>query len=222
MPYDFDPRPIKRALEVWLDSLDDGSWHGKYAEYRDDNIHLEFSILDKLNSEHRDLVRFRIAPLRTPEVLERIVGCVDQLMDGAKTQGMANKPLVATIFSNEDWSLPEMFLLDFFYGKADYSFNWSTHGGRNERVRAVQQASSKYGVFSLEKYENVSAVVMTDKEWDRDKVVFSLRVLHNPWAKHPLSRDCFGDFAQYCTIQQDGSSRYLAWDNPERVRFRLL
>ena len=222
LPYDFDPRPIKRALEVWLDSLDDGSWHGKYAEYRDDNIHLEFSILDKLNSDHRDLVRFRIAPLRTPEVLERIVECVDQLMEGAEREGANGKPLVATVFSNEDWSLPEMFLLDFFYGKADYAFNWSTHGGRKERVRAMQQSSSKYGVFSLEKYSNVSAVVMTDKEWDRDKVVFSLRVLHNPWAKHPLPRDCFGNFAQYCTIQQDGASSYLSWDNPDRVRFRLL
>ena len=25
LPYDFDPRPIKRALEVWLSSLDEGS-----------------------------------------------------------------------------------------------------------------------------------------------------------------------------------------------------
>lgn len=222
LPYDFDPRPIKRALEVWLDSLDDGSWHGKYAEYRDDNIHIEFSILDKLNSDHRDLVRFRIAPLRTPDVLERIVQCVDRLMVSAEANGPADKPLVATVFSNEDWSLPEMFLLDFFYGKPDYSFNWSTHGGRHERVRTMQQASSKYGVFSLEKYANVSAIVMTDKEWDRDKVVFSLRVLHNPWAKFPLDRDCFGDFAQYCTIQKDGPSSYLAWDNSDRVRFRLL
>jgi hypothetical protein len=68
----------------------------------------------------------------------------------------------------------------------------------------------------------LSAIVMTDKEWDRDKVVFSLRVLHNPWAANPLPRGCFGDFAQYCTIQQDGTESYLAWDNPERVRFRLL
>ena len=222
LPYDFDPRPIKRALEVWLSSLDEGSWHGKYAEYRDDNIHLEFSILDKLNEERRDLVRFRISPLRTPEVLQRVVGCVDKLMTGAREQRVSGKPLVAAVFSNEDWSLPEMFTLDHFYGKADYAFNWSTKGGRNERVRTVQQASSKYGVFSSEAYKDLSAVVMTDKEWDRDKVVFSLRVLHNPWAEHPLPRDCFGDFAQYCTIQKEGSRSYLAWDNPERVRFRLL
>jgi len=222
LPYDFDPRPIKRALEVWLGSLDEGSWHGKYAEYRDDNIHLEFSILDKLNEERRDLVRFRISPLRTPEALDRIVACVDRLMEGARVEGLSGKPLVASVFSNEDWSLPEMFTLDHFYGKPDYAFNWSTHGGRKERVRKMQQASSKYGIFSSEKYRDLSAIVMTDKEWDRDKVVFSLRVLHNPWAAHPLPRDCFGDFAQYCTIQQDGSESYLAWDNPERVRFRLL
>ena len=222
LPYDFDPRPIKRALEVWLGSLDEGSWHGKYAEYRDDNIHLEFSILDKLNEERRDLVRFRISPLRTPQALERIVDCVDRLMESARASGIGGQPLVASVFSNEDWALPEMFTLDHFYGKPDYSFNWSTHGGRHERVRTVQQASSKYGIFSDDKYRDLSAIVMTDKEWDRDKVVFSLRVLHNPWAENPLPRECFGDFAQYCTIQRDGTESYLAWDNPERVRFRLL
>jgi hypothetical protein len=222
LPYDFDPRPIKRALESWLASLDEGSWHGKYAEYRDDDIHLEFSILDKLREEKRDLVRFRISPLRTPEVLDRIKGCVDRLMEGAKAEGMSGMPLVATVFSNEDWALPEMFTLDYFYGKPDYAFYWSTKGGRRERVRTVQQATSKYGVFSSDKYRDLSAIVMTDKEWDRDKVVFSLRVLHNPWASNPLPRGCFGDFAQYCTIQQDGTESYLAWDNPERVRFRLL
>ena len=63
---------------------------------------------------------------------------------------------------------------------------------------------------------------MADKEWDRDKVVFSLRVLHNPWASHPLPRDCFRDFAQYCPIQRDGDCSYMAWDNPDRARFRLL
>ncbi len=222
LPYDFDPRPIKRALEVWLDSLDDGSWHGKYAEYRDESIHLEFSILDKLNEDRRNLVRFRISPLRAPDVLERVVGCVDTLIEGLEEDAsLTDKPLVATVFSNEDWALPEMFLQDFLYGKADYAFNWTTHGGRNERLKAFTQRSSKYGVFSLDKYARLSAIVLADKEWERDKVVFSLRVLHNPWAEVPLPYDYFADFAQYRTIEKDGETAYLCWQNQHRTRFRL-
>lgn len=222
LPYDFDPRPIKRALEVWLDSLDDGSWHGKYAEYRDESIHLEFSILDKLNEDRRNLVRFRISPLRAPEVLEKIVACVDTLMENAEgDEALEGKPLVATVFSNEDWALPEMFLQDFLYGKSDYSFNWTTHGGRNERLKGFTQQSSKYGVFSLEKYGKLSAIVLADKEWERDKVVFSLRVLHNPWAEVPLPPDYFSDFAQYRIIEKDGETAYLCWQNQNRTRFRL-
>jgi hypothetical protein len=222
LPYDFDPRPIKRALEVWLDSLDDGSWHGKYAEYRDENIHLEFSILDKLSEDRRNLVRFRISPLRAPEVLDKVVGCVDTLVERLDDpDGEHDLPLVATIFSNEDWALPEMFLQDFLYGKPDYAFNWTTHGGRTERLKAFTQSSSKYGVFSLERYQKVSAVVLADKEWERDKVVFSLKVLHNPWANKPLPPEFFSDFAQYRTIDRDGDSAYLAWRNQNRTRFRL-
>ena len=222
LPYDFDPRPIKRALEVWLDSLDDGSWHGKYAEYRDDNIHLEFSILDKLNEDKRNLVRFRISPLRAPEVLDQIVELTDAMMEKVDgNEDLVDKPLVATIFSNEDWSLPEMFLQDFLYGKPDYHFNWTTHGGRSERLKAMTQASSKYGVFSLEKYQRLSALVLADKEWERDKVVFSLRVLHNPWADKPLPADYFADFAQFRSIDRDGPTSWLSWRNGHRARFRL-
>ena len=219
LPYDFDPRPIKRALEVWLDSLDDGSWHGKYAEYRDENIHLEFSILDKLSEDRRSLVRFRISPLRAPDVLEKVVECVDQL--ARTTPDDPDLPLVATVFSNEDWALPEAFLFDYLYGKADYSFNWTTHGGRVERLQAFQRRSAKYGVFVDEKYDKLSAIVMADKEWERDKVVFSLRVLHNPYARTPLPPGFFEDFAQYRPIEREGEQVFFGWNNQHRARFRL-
>jgi len=221
LPYDFDPRPIKRALEMWLDSLDDGSWHGKYAEYRDANIHLEFSILDKLQEDARSLVKFRISPLRAPDVLAKLQQSIDTLLSDSGDHDHGDRPLVATVFSNEDWALPEAFLSDFLYGKADYSFTWTTHGGRNERLKQFQKIPSKYGVFSDGRYSRLSAVVLADKEWERDKVVFSLRVLHNPWASHPLSPDCFADFAQYRTIETDGDISYLAWNNQHRSRFRL-
>ncbi len=221
LPYDFDPRPIKRALQVWLDSLDDGDWQGKYAEYRDDSIHVEFSILDKLNQDRRSLVRFRISPLHTPEVLESIGSCVHQLVTSGDSDAPAGRPLVATVFSNEHWTLPQGFMQDYIYGKPDYSFHWTTHNGRREHVRSYQQASSKYGLFSDSGLSHLSAVVLADKEWARDKVVFSMRVLHNPWAEHPLPLDCFGSFAQFTPIDGDGTTAHLAWKNAERTSFRM-
>ncbi len=221
LPYDFDPRPIKRALEVWLDSLDDGSWHGKYAEYRDDNIHLEFSILDKLNEDRRDLVRFRISPLRAPEVLDRVGECVTTLVNESNEGPMQDLPLVASVFSNEDWALPMSFLHDYIYGKADYAFNWTTEGGRSERLKAYRRESAKYGLFVNEHFDKVSALLLVDKEWERDKVVFSLRVLHNPWAKNPLPHGVFNGFAQYRAVDRGDGVTYLGWDNTERTRFRL-
>ena len=221
LPYDFDPRPIKRALEVWLDSLDDGSWHGKYAEYRDENIHLEFSILDKLNEDRRNLVRFRISPLRGPDVLRCIGEHVDRLVEEAEQSEITGVPLVATLFSNEEWQIPENFLDDYVYGKPDYSFAWTTHQGRTERLKQFTQSSAKYGIFTQERLKKVSALILCDKEWERDKVVFSLRVHHNPWAENPLAPDVFGDFAQYRPVEQADTSTFLAWHNLDRARFRL-
>ena len=221
LPYDFDARPIRRALEVWLDSLDDGSWHGKYAEYRDEKIHLEFSILDKLDHDRTDLVRFRIAPLRSPEVFKRIETGAVQLVAEAGARGDSERPYVAVVFSNEDLSVPDGYLMDFIYGKCDYSFNWTTHAGRTQRLKGMQKSWSTYGLFSDDRFDPVSALVIVDKEWDRDKVVFSLRVLHNPWAQNPLDPTAFADFAQFRVLEWDGDVAYLGWENENRARFRL-
>jgi hypothetical protein len=161
--------------------------------------------------------------LRAPTVLGRVVECVDRLLENAEPGNGSSsvRPLVATVFSNEDWSLPDMFLADFLYGKPDYAFAWTTHGGRTERLKAFRQNSSKYGVFSNPRYGRVSAIVLADKEWERDKVVFSLRVLHNPWAEHPVPPETFSDFAQYKPVDKDGETSYLAWSNQHRARFRL-
>ncbi len=223
LPTNFDPRPIRRALEVWLNSLEDTNWEGKYAEYRDDHIHLEFSILDRLRQPQTDLVKFRITPLRTPNVLESLGAVLEDKAARVVAQTGDETPLVLAFFGNEEWDLPANYLEDFFYNKANFSFCWTTRGGRLERIKSYKANGRAAAVFARPSARAISAVVMVDKKWERDRAVFSLRVYHNPWCSMPLPPEVFEGFAQfrpYPAGELPGQS-YLGWDCLDRVRFIL-
>ncbi len=223
LPFDFDPQPIRRALEVWLNSLEDTNWEGKYAEYRDDHIHLEFSILDRLRQPRTDLVKFRITPLRTPHVLIKLGAVVEERLQALVAQAGQDTPLVLVLFGNEEWDLPANYLEDFLYNKANFTFNWTTRGGRTECVKRYQPNGRGEAIFAQPQARLLSAVLMIDKTWERDRAVFSMRVYHNPWCEKPLPVEAFDGFAQmrpYPTgIVEDHA--YLGWDNLDRVRFLL-
>ena len=223
LPFQFDPTPIRRALEVWLDSLEDTNWEGKYAEYRDDHIHLEFSILDRLKVPTRDLVKFRITPLRTPSVLGSLGRVIEEKVERLVSQVGDETPLVLALFGNEEWDLPASYLEDFFYAKANFSFHWTTRGGRRERLKSYRANGRADAVFARPACRALSAVMMIDKKWERDRPVFSLRVYHNPWCDNALPTDVFAGFAQFRHFPTGElkDQSYLGWDALDRVRFIL-
>jgi len=223
LPFQFDPAPIRRALEVWLDSLEDTNWEGKYAEYRDDHIHLEFSILDRLRQPKKDLVKFRITPLRTPSVLDSLGRVIEAKVARVVAQMGEDTPLALALFGNEEWDLPGSYLEDFFYNKANNAFYWSTRGGRHERLKSFRSNGRADAIFARPSCRSLSAVVLVDKKWERDRPVFSLRVFHNPWCNLPLSMDVFEGFAQFRHYPQGELSdqAYMGWDSLERTRFIL-
>ncbi len=223
LPFQFDPTPIRRALEVWLDSLEDTNWEGKYAEYRDDHIHLEFSILDRLRAPKKDLVKFRITPLRTPSVLDSLGRVIEEKVARATAQVGDETPMVLALFGNEEWDLPTSYLEDFFYNKANFSFHWTTRSGRAERLKSFRTDGRADAVFARPACRPLSAVLMIDKKWERDRPVFSMRVYHNPWAAIPLPTGVFTGFAQFRTLPQGEivDQTYMGWDALERLRFIL-
>ncbi|MCK6530003.1 hypothetical protein L6R50_21420 [Myxococcota bacterium] len=210
LPYNFDPRPIRKALEVWLNSLDEGLWEGKYAEYRDEHIHLEFSILERVPSDRKGLVRFRIPPLRAPALLQELHALMRARM-GTLQDRDPSMPLVLVLFGNESWGLPENYLHDFMYGKCAGNFNWTTLGGRPERVKSFRR-KSKGAVFCDPDLAALSAVLFCDKEWERDRVVFTMRLLHNPWARAPLKPEAFEGFTQFRPLAEGDEVVFLGSD----------
>ncbi len=210
LPYNFNPGPIRKALEVWLNSLDEGLWEGKYAEYRDEHIHLEFSILDRAEGNRRNLVRFRIPPLRTPALLSDLQDLIIARLKNV-TQADPSMPLVLALFGNEAWGLPEHYLQDFLLGKSSTCFNWPTVSGRVEKVKSFRRRG-KGALFSRPELASLSALLFCDKEWERDRVVFTMRLYHNPWAKVPLKPEALDGFTQLRPLAEGEDVVFLGHD----------
>ncbi len=223
LPYNFDPKPIRRALEAWLNSLEDTNWEGKYAEYRDDHIHLEFSILDRLRQPRADLVKFRITPLRAPSVLASLGTVIEDKVQRCVAEAGEDTPLVMALFGNEEWDLPVSYIEDFLYNKANFTFNWTTRHGRRERLRSFKANGRANALFSRASCRALSAIALIDKRWERDRAVFSMRLYHNPWCAVPLSPEVFHGFAQFKVMPsgEHGDETIMAWSDMERVRFAL-
>jgi len=66
-------------------------------------------------------------------------------------------------------------------------------------------------------------VMMVDKQWERDRPVYRLRVFHNPWCTMPLYDDVFDGLAQYRPFPKGdfADQTYMGWDSLERIRFIL-
>ena len=219
LPYNFDPRPIRKALDVWLDSLDEGLWEGKYAEYRDEHIHLEFSILEKVETKRRNLVRFKIPPLRAPALLQDLQ---NMLVNRVRTSASRDPsmPLVLALFGNEAWSLPENYLHDFLFGKSSSTFNWPTVGGRAQKVKSFRRRS-KGALLGRPELQALSALLLCDKEWERDRVAFSMRLYHNPWARVPLKPEAFDGFSQLRPLAEGEDVVFLGADEVRGGRVDL-
>lgn len=219
LPYNFDPRPIRRALEVWLNSLDEGLWEGKYAEYRDEHIHLEFSILERAQEDRKHLVRFRIPPLRTPALLQDLQALI---LDRLRTASLPDPdmPMVLAVFGNEGWGLPDGYLHDFLYGKCAGAFNWQTLSGRSERLKFVRR-QVKGAFLARPELAALSAIMFCDKEWERDRVVFTMRLFHSPWARAPLKPEAFEGFAQFRAFAEAEDLIFLGADETGAARVDL-
>jgi len=185
LPADFDPSVVRGALENWFHRLDTDPHGGKYAEYRDGGVHVEFSILGRISQDTDHLVGFNLKPLETGPTLDSFRDVLDAETARHRELGDLKRPLVVVLFNNDEWKLGSNYIYDFFYGKPKMSFDWETNEGRREIVRDFSFIFSQ-SIFNAGKGEDLGAVLMAEKLWRETGVDLRVRSLHNPWCRRAL------------------------------------
>lgn len=180
LPHDFDPDPVRRAIELWLSQVQAGQWEGRYAAYEDDNIALEFCLTGEKARPRQSPVALTLGPFFAHRTLEVLEPKVVKELDRHLASPQRNTPLVVACVADQPWAVNEGYIRDFLYGRASWV---ACEGGRRE---VAFGGPPSVCAFRDPVYSAVSAVLLIDRS-PAEGVAVRARAWSNPWATVPLS-----------------------------------
>ena len=178
-PHAFDPEPVRRCVDVWLDAIRKGEWSGRCASYEDDNIKLEFRRTDDPKRSGDGAVSFLLAPsngLHTMDIVEsRLVYELDNIMG----QAPKDASFILSLVTNTSWGLPPGLVRSLFYGRPI----WTVADGTPDHRRYGFQLGEEPALFQEEQYAGLGGTLIVDQPEGRGPCG---RAYLNPWARSPL------------------------------------
>jgi len=179
-PHDFNPEPIRRAVDLWLRKVARGQWNGRSAACEDEHIDLEFILTDRTTRTGEGSVAFAMGPLdgfRTLEVVEtRLV----YELDACQIKGPADEPLIVSLATNADWALSPGFLRGLLYGRPQ----WHSTNGEPHRQEMAFAKDCSPSLFRDPIYNQISATLIMDQQ---NGLGPCARAYLNPWSAHPMT-----------------------------------
>lgn len=214
LPHDFDPEPVRRAVELWLGQVQSGSWRDRYASYDDEHVSLEFCLTGEKAKAGQSPVALVLGPYyahRTMEVLEpRIVAELDR----HRASPMRDRALLVSCVADQPWAVTDGYLRDFLYGRPRRA---SFPDGELEFSGAASVC-----VFRDPLYRAVSGVLLVDRR-PAEGARLRVRAFLNPWAARPLRA---ADVGVRCLAEDPEATararaagcpdaKVLTWQGPE-------
>lgn len=220
LPPGFDPAIVRRALESWFSRLEMDPHGVPYAEYRDGDIHVEFSVLERLEEPSAGLVSFHISPLESNEIVQTFQHALEDEVERFRKLTDRSRPLVVVLFNNEEWRLATNYLHECFYGKPRYTFAWKSDGRRRETVRDF---GTPFGpsIFNSGLGDDLGAVLLAEKVWDDNRMRLKVRVLENPWCPRVLPAGLFERHTRLVPIKLTPEQAFMRWENLESLMVDL-
>jgi hypothetical protein len=180
LPHDFNPEPVRRAIELWLGQVQAGQWEGRYAAYEDEHISLEFCVTGERAKARQSPVALHLGPFFAHRSLEVLEPRVVQELDRHASSRQRALPLLLACVADQPWSINDGYLRDFLYGRAR---RISTGEGGGEYEFG---GSRSVCVFRDPVYASASGVLLVDRAPALPTQV-GVRAFLNPWAQAALT-----------------------------------
>lgn len=184
LPHDFDPEPVRRAIDMWLREVDRAGWEGRYAEYRDANVSLEFALTGEQAAEGQGVVAMALGPYQAHRTMEALEQRVVYELDAYRLSAWSDQPVLLSLVCDQAWDLPRGYLRELLYGKPV---------SQQTRAEAPHYLAT-FGpemtpsLFRDPLYRCVSAVVLVERDPAAGRPV-AIQSYLNPWADHALDVD---------------------------------
>jgi len=180
LPHDFDPEPVRQAVELWLREVERGGWTGRYAAYEDDHISIEFALTGEQAKAGQSVLAFALGPYQAHRVLEAVGSRVVSELDRLRALGCSSPILVACV-TDQPWCLPRGYLRELMYGKP----TWQTTAGDPPSLCSAFAPSEAPSLYRDPLYFNVSATLFLERPVNAPAETVGSAYL-NPWAANQL------------------------------------
>jgi hypothetical protein len=187
LPHDFDPEPVRRAIDLWLTDADRSTLNSHYATYDDEHTSLEFALTNAEGAFEDGVVLFSLGPFtaqRTIEILEtRVVFELDTYRAGGR-----GRPVLVSCVADQPWCISDGYLRDLLFGKP---LAQATSGDDGSYELTYGPAFSP-SLFRDPLYRGVSGVVLSERA-EADALDVRARAYLSPWADQrvgPQALDC--------------------------------
>lgn len=205
LPHDFDPEPVRRAIDMWLQEVDRGGWEGRYAAYDDDAISLEFALTGRRAQPGEGVVAFTLGPLDALHTLEAVQRTLSAELDRWRhaSVNLARRPLLPVCAATIPWGLPRGYLRESLLGKPVQM----TTGPDGFLVHyGLEQSPS---LLRDPLHADVQGVVFVEQSADAPQRVAG-RAYLNPWCRVPRSPDDLA-FPSLATVRRTDKGPVLRW-----------
>ena len=202
LPHDFDPEPVRRAIDLWLTDADRSSLNSRYATYDDEHTSLEFALTNAEGPFEDGVVLFSLGPFeaqRTIEILEtRVVFELD-----AYRAGDRQRPILLSCVADQPWCISDGYLRDLLLGKPVAQ---STTDGAYELTYGPAFSPS---LFREPLYQSVSGMLLSERTTS-DALDVRTRAYLSPWAEQRIEPAALG-CSSLALDRLDGDRPVLRW-----------
>ncbi len=214
LPHDFDPEPVRRAVDLWLRRFAKEGGGDRYATYDDDHVSLEFCVTGERTRGTQTPLVLVMGPHLAHRSLAAVEPRIVRELDQHNASALRDRPTLIACVSDQPWSFTAGYLRDFLYGRV-----YETVTGPEGRTETFG-AQGSVALFRDPLYARALGVVFIDRT-AADAAHVRAVAWSNPWASHRIeARDlgvrCFVDPTP--RRAREGVSRTMRWvDLPERV-----
>lgn len=185
LPHDFDPEPVRRAIDLWLREVDRGGWEGRYAAYDDDNISLEFALTGERARGSSGVVAFALPPLDGLHAVETLQRRIMAELDSRRATTPRHRPQLVVATCNQPWPAGRGSLREHLLGKP---VAMTTGGSRGQELHYGAEQSPS--LFRDPFHRDLAGLLLASPSSD-DGVPASVRAWLNPWCTSPLPSAAF-------------------------------
>jgi hypothetical protein len=188
LPHDFDPEPVRRAIDLWLREVDRGGWDGRYAAYDDDHVSLEFALTGEQADEGQGVVAFLLGPFEAQRTLEAIERRMVAELDRARLQaGAPGRGTLVVVVGDQPFRISPGYLRELFFGKPTFQLTDPDRPGL-ELWYGRRDAPC---LFRDPHYDHVAGVLKLERP-DPRVADMQAQAWLNPWATPGLSAQDVG------------------------------